>query len=134
VDEGLDSALRDIKLGSLDGFFVMDAFDSPLIQQVKGSKDFEIADIRPPEAFFATKDWNGRPMYAPATVAPGIFRSTKTITVDAILIANTRFIHSREENGPMAAQALSDAADRATASIIADTHTPKDWVSVQAKP
>lgn len=134
VSEGLDSALRDIKLGSLDGFFVMDAFDSPLIQTVKGSKDFMIADVRPPEAFFATKDWNGRAMYAQATIAPGFFRSTKTITVDAILIANSRFIHSRDDNGPAAAQALSDAADRATASIIADTHTPKDWVSVQSKP
>lgn len=135
---GLETALQRVKDGSLDGFFVMDAPSSPLIDQIaqdkdaKGKQTFQFADVRPNSAFYKIKDWNGRPIFQEAVVIPGTFRSTKSVSVDAVMIAANSFRENREKNGPRAVEALAGAIDRASASILADTHTPRDWVPASA--
>ena len=136
---GLETALQRIKDGSLDGFFVMDAPGSPLIDRIANEKDangrrvFQFGDIRPGTAFYNTKDWAGRPMFQEAVVTPGTFRSTKSVSVDAVMIVNNQFRENRAKNGPKAVDALAAAIDRGSASIFADTKTPRDWVPASAK-
>jgi len=130
---GLETALQRLRDGSLDAFFVMDAPGSPLIDQIgsdkdaKGNRVFQFGDMRPNRAFYAIKDWSGRPMYQEAVVTPGTFRSTKSVSVDAGMIVGNGFREDRAKNGPKAVDALAAAIDRAQAAIYADTKTPRDW-------
>lgn len=136
---GLETALQRIKDGSLDGFFVMDAPGSPLIDQISSEKDakgnlvFQFGDVRPGSSFYGMKDWSGRPMFQEAVVTPGLFQSTKSVSVDAVMIVANAFREDRAKNGPKAVEALASAIDRAGASIFADTKTPRDWTPASAR-
>lgn len=136
---GLDTALDRIKGGTLDGFFVMDAPGSPLIDQIASAKDakgnqlFKFADVRPNDDFYKVTDWSGRTLYQEVVVTPGTFRSTKSVSVDAMLVVANAFRENRAKNGPKAVASLTDATDQASPAILADTHTPRGWVPASAK-
>ena len=134
-DYGLETALQRVRDGNLDGFFVMDAPNSPLIDKIANEKDahgravFQFADVRPGKPFYKLTDWRGRPMYQEAVVTPGFFRSTKSVSVDAVVIVGNEFREDRAKNGPASVEALADAIERAEPSILAETKTPKDWMA-----
>ena len=139
VDYGLETALGRVKDRSLDGFFVMDAPDSPLIERITAEKTadgkpaFKFADVRPSDALYAVKDWAGRPMYQEAVVTPGFLRSTKSVSVDAVVVAANQYREDRKAGGPRVVDALATAINKASAAIIADTKTPRDWTPASAR-
>lgn len=136
---GLETALQRIVDGSVDAFFVMDGPGSELIEQIrtavdaKGKPLYKFMDVRPGRAFYATKDWGGRFLYQEVVLEGGLFHSTKTVSVDALMIVNNDFRESRAKGGPRAAQVLAEAIDRAQAGIFADTKTPRDWRPAAAR-
>ncbi len=134
----LDTALQRITDGSVDAFFVMDGPGSELIDQIrsavdaKGRPQFKFLDVRPGKQFYATRDWSGRNLYQEVVLEGGFFHSTKTVSVDALMIVSNDFRESRSKNGPRATTLLADAIDRAQAGVFADTKTPRDWVPAAA--
>jgi hypothetical protein len=72
-------------------------------------------------------------MFQEAVVTPGTFRSTKSVSVDAVVIVSNPFREDREKNGPKAVDTLAGAIDRASAAIFADTKTPRGWTPTSAQ-
>jgi TRAP-type uncharacterized transport system substrate-binding protein len=135
----LDTALQRITDGSVDAFFVMDGPGSDLIDQIrvavdaKGKPLYKFLDVRPGKQFYASRDWSGRNLYQEVVLEGGFFHSTKTVSVDALMIVSNEFRENRAKNGPRAVGLLAEAIDRAQAGVFADTKTPRDWVPAAAK-
>lgn len=135
----LDTALQRITDGSVDAFFVMDGPGSDLIDQIKSAVDakgrplYKFLDVRPGKQFYATRDWSGRNLYQEVVLEGGFFHSTKTVSVDALMIVANDFRENRAKNGPRAVQLLADAIDRSQAEVFADTKTPRDWIPAAAR-
>jgi hypothetical protein len=129
----VDTALRRVTDGGLDAFFVMDALDSDLLETIRSSTDkngrpmYKFLDLRPGKAFFDIRDWSGRRLFQQVVLEGGLFSSTKTVSVDAIVIVNNAFREDRQKGGPLAIERLATAIDHAQAAIMADTKTPRDW-------
>lgn len=136
---GVETALQRITDGSVDGFFVMDGPGSDLVDQIKTAVDasgnplYKFLDVRPGRQFYATKDWSGRNLYQEVVLAGGFFHSTKTVSVDALMIVSDSFREDRAKGGPRAVGLLAEAIDRAQAAVFADTKTPRDWVPAAAQ-
>ena len=134
-----DSALQRITSGSVDAFFVMDSPHSELLDRIRTAVDarnkptFKFLDVRPGSGFYGLKDWRNQFLYQEVVLEGGLFSSTKTVSTDAVLIMNNAFRENRQLGGPRAAEALDTAADRATASILADTQAPRDWTPASAR-
>lgn len=136
---GLETALQRITDGSVDAFFVMDGPGSELVEQIRSAVDakgkplYKFLDVRPGRQFYATRDWGGRMLYQEVVLEGGLFHSTKTVSVDALVIVSNEFREDRGKNGPRAVGLLGEAIDRAQAGILADTKTPHDWVPAVAR-
>lgn len=134
-----DTALVLVKDGALDGLFVMEAPNSPLLETIrtavdaKGKALFKFVDIRPGDAFYGIKDWGGRPMFQQQTLVSGWFGDTKVPSVDAVFIADNAFREDRAKGGPQSVAKLSEAIDRAQAAVFAETNTPRDWQPASAR-
>lgn len=139
ADYGLETALQRIIDGSVDAFFVMDSPGSEFVNQIrtavdaKGNPLYKFLDVRPGRQFYDTRDWSGRYLYQEVVLEGGIFHSTKTVSVDALMIIGNDFRENRAKNGPTATKLLADAIDRAQAGVLADTKTPRDWVPAAAR-
>ncbi len=123
--------------GQLDGYFVMDAPGSPLIQSIKaevepGTKKplFKFLDVRPGPRFYALKDWQGVPLYQQVVVSENCWLCdrTKTVSTWAELFVNSQW--ANQDQNESAYAVLQKSVDQADASIRAATLTPKDWTGV----
>jgi TRAP-type uncharacterized transport system substrate-binding protein len=136
---GEETALDRIKDGEIDGFFVMDAPNSDLINRIKtavdakGKRLYKFQDVRPGNELYQTKDWNGKYLFQEATISAGWFSDTRTVSVDAQMITANSYREDRAQHGPEVVSTIINAIDQAQAAIFADTNTPQNWIPASAK-
>jgi TRAP-type uncharacterized transport system substrate-binding protein len=137
------SALEEMLDGQLDGYFVMDAPNSPLVDSIESQTDkngkplYKFIAVNPSDDFFAITDNlnNGKPLYQSTPLAFGNTTDSgflgiggkNTVEVNAEIIVNSNY------NSGITQQyvdILRSAADSADADITAVTNTPSSWTPI----
>ncbi len=127
--DGSETALNKLRDRLIDAFFVMDGPQSPLLQDVRDTVDpkskqriFKFVDLRPSDKLLAIP-FNGRSLYATATLESGWFSSIKSISTPAVLALRDDFYRSY----PAVASKIRQAAEDALPSIAARAGAKPDW-------
>jgi len=127
--DGSATALNKLRDRQLDAFFVMDGPQSPLLQEVRESADtktkkrtFKFVDVRPGPKLLGMQ-FNGRNLYATATLESGWFSAIKTISTPAIIAVREDFYASQSD----AAAKIRQAAEDALPAIAAKVGARPDW-------
>jgi TRAP-type uncharacterized transport system substrate-binding protein len=127
--DGSATALNKLLDRQLDAFFVMDGPQSPLLQEVRETLDpkskhrvFKFVDIRPSAKLLETK-FNGRSLYATATIEAGWFSAIKSISTPAVIAIRDDFYRSQ----PGVAAKIRQSAEDALPSIGARAGARPDW-------
>jgi TRAP-type uncharacterized transport system substrate-binding protein len=127
--DGSETALNKLRDRQIDAFFVMDGPQSPLLQEVRDTVDpktkqrvFKFADLRPSDKLFAIP-FNGRTLYAVATLESGWFSATKTISTPAVIAVREDFYRTYPEVTAKVRQAAEDALP----AIAAKAGAKPDW-------
>jgi TRAP-type uncharacterized transport system substrate-binding protein len=89
--DGSATALNKLRDRQIDAFFVMDGPQSPLLQEVRETVDpktkqriFKFIDVRPSDKLLGVQ-FNGRGLYATATIEAGWFSAIKSISTPAVI-------------------------------------------------
>ena len=129
--DGAATALNKLRDRQLDAFFVMDGPQSPLLQDVRETVDpktkrrvFKFVDMRP-SAKLAGLTFNGRNLYATATLESGWFSAIKSISTPAVIVIRDEFYKSKP---PIAAK-IRQAAEDAAPAIAAKAGARPDWAA-----
>jgi hypothetical protein len=84
--DGSATALNKLRDRQIEAFFVMDGPQSPLLQEVRETIDpktkervFKFVDVRPSDKLLGLR-FNGRSLYATATLEAGWFSAIKSIS------------------------------------------------------
>ena len=95
--DGADTALNNLRDRQIDAFFVMDGSQSPFLQEVRETVDpktkqriFKFVDVRPGEKLTAMP-FNGRNLYATATLESHWFSAIKSIQTPAVIAVRDDF-------------------------------------------
>src|SRR5271166_4684219 len=127
--DGSETALNKLRDRQIDAFFVMDGPQSPLLQDVRETVDpktkkrvFKFVDMRP-SAKLAGLTFNGRNLYATATLESGWFSAIKSISTPAVIVIRDEFYKSKP---PIAAK-IRQAAEDALPAIAARAGARPDW-------
>ncbi len=127
--DGSATALNKLRDRQLDAFFVMDGPKSPLLQEVRETADpktkqraFKFVDIRPGAKLLGTS-FNGRSLYATATLESGWFSAIKTISTPAVIAIREDLYASQ----PNVAAKIRQAAEDALPAIAAKVGARPDW-------
>lgn len=123
------TALNKLRDRQLDAFFVMDGPQSPLLQEVRDTVDpkskqrvFKFVDIRPSAKLLGLQ-FNGRALYATATIESHWFSSIKTLATPAV-IAIRDDVYTGQ---PEVAAKIRQAAEDALPAIAAKVGARPDW-------
>ncbi|WP_018409379.1 TAXI family TRAP transporter solute-binding subunit [Methylocystis rosea] len=123
------TALNKLRDQQLDAFFVMDGPQSPLLQEVRETVDpktkkrvFKFVDVRPTAKLLETQ-FNGRGLYATATVEAGWFSAIKSISTPAVVAIRDDFYKSQ----PEVAAKIRQSSEDALPSIAARAGARPDW-------
>ena len=129
LPDGSETALNKLRDRQLDAFFVMDGPQSPLLQDVRDIVDpktkdriFKFADLRPDDKLFAIP-FNGKSLYAVATLQSGWFSATKTISTPAVIAVRDDFYRTY----PDVTGKIRQAAEDALPAIAAKAGAKPDW-------
>lgn len=129
--DGSATALNKLRDRQIDAFFVMDGPQSPLLQEVRETVDpkskqrvFKFVDIRPGDRLAATQ-FNGRGLYATATLEAGWFSAIKSISTPAVIAIRDDFYKSQ----PSVAATIRQSAEDALPSIAVRAGARPDWRS-----
>ncbi len=127
--DGSETALNKLRDRQIAAFFVMDGPQSPLLQDVRDTVDpktkqriYKFADLRPNDRLFAIA-FNGRALYAPATLESGWFSATKTIATPAVMAVRDDFYRTY----PEVTAKIRQAAEDALPAIAARAGAKPDW-------
>lgn len=127
--DGAATALNKLRDRQLDAFFVMDGPQSPLLQEVREAVDpkskqriFKFVDLRPSTKLLGTQ-FNGRNLYATATLESGWFSAIKTIATPAIIAVREDFYAGQAD----VAGKIRQAAEDALPVIAAKVGARPDW-------
>jgi hypothetical protein len=122
-----DAASERVVNGSIDGFFTVRPLVSGLINRIRTMNDgrgrplFEFVDVR------IAGDSGAPCVWRAAALDFGGAAPVTTLSTDAVLILGTGFRDAHARGGPPAADALAAAIDAASAAILAETRSPRDW-------
>lgn len=107
----------------------MDGPQSPLLQEVRETIDpktkqrvFKFVDVRPNDKLLATP-FNGRSLYATATLKSGWFSAIKSVATPAVIAVRDDFYRSY----PAVAAKIRQAAEDALPPIAARAGARPDW-------
>jgi len=127
--DGSETALNKLRDRQIDAFFVMDGPQSPLLQEVRETIDpktkqrvFKFVDVRPNDKLLATP-FNGRSLYATATLESGWFNAIKSVATPAVIAVRDDFYRSY----PAVAAKIRQAAEDALPPIAARAGARPDW-------
>ena len=127
--DGADTALNKLRDRQIDAFFVMDGPQSPLLQEVRETVDpktkqriFKFVDVRPSEKLTAMP-FNGRNLYATATLESHWFSAIKSIQTPAVIAVRDDFYRGY----PAVAGKIRQAAEDALPAIAARAGARPDW-------
>jgi TRAP-type uncharacterized transport system substrate-binding protein len=127
--DGSDTALNKLRDRQIDAFFVMDGPQSPLLQEVRETIDpktkqriFKFVDMRPDDKLTAIA-FNGRSLYATATLESGWFSALKSIATPAVIAIRDDFYR----NEPALAGKIRQGAEDAVPAIAARAGARPDW-------
>ncbi len=127
--DGAATALNKLRDRQLDAFFVMDGPQSPLLQDVRDTVDpktkdriFKFVDIRPSERLLGLP-FNGRALYATATLESGWFSAIKSIATPAVIAVRDDFYRTY----PQVAAKIRQGAEDALPAIAAKAGARADW-------
>ncbi len=134
--DGSDTALNKLRDGQIDAFFVMDGPQSPLLQDVRETIDpktkkriFKFLDFRPNDRLTQI-NFNGRALYAVATLESGWFSAIKSISTPAVLAIRDDYYRQN----PAVAAKIRQATEDALPAIAAKAGARPAWASdFQAK-
>ena len=123
--DGADTALNKLRDRQIDAFFVMDGPQSPLLQEVRETVDsktkqriFKFVDVR-----LTAMPFNGRNLYATATLESHWFSAIKSIQTPAVIAVRDDFYRSY----PAVAGKIRQAAEDALPAIAARAGARPDW-------
>lgn len=129
TSDASDTALNKLRDNQIDAFFVMDGPQSPLLQDVRDTVDpktkkriFKFVDLRPSDRLTGIP-FNGRSLYATATLESGWFSAIKSISTPAVLAVRDDFYRSY----PAVASKIRQGAEDALPAIAARAGAPSDW-------
>jgi TRAP-type uncharacterized transport system substrate-binding protein len=127
--DGSATALNKLRDHQIDAFFVMDGPHSPLLQEVRETVDpktkqrvFKFVDFRPGERISGMR-FNGRGLYATATLESGWFSAIRSISTPAVIAIREDFYRTR----PAVAAKIRQAAEDASPAIAARAGARPDW-------
>lgn len=127
--DGSATALNKLRDRQIDAFFVMDGPQSPLLQEVRETVDpktkqrvFKFVDFRPNERLAAVR-FNGRGLYATATLESGWFSAIRSLSTPAVLAIRDEFYRSQ----PAVAAKMRQAAEDASPAIAVRAGARPDW-------
>jgi TRAP-type uncharacterized transport system substrate-binding protein len=127
--DGAATALNKLSDRQIDAFFVMDGPQSPLLQDVRETIDpktkqrlFKFVDIRPSSRLLGSA-FNGRSLYATATIESGWFSAIKSISTPAVIAIRDEFYKSDATTAGKIRQAAEDALP----AIAAKAGARPDW-------
>lgn len=127
--DGSATALNKLRDRELDAFFVMDGPRSPLLQDVRETVDpktkkrvFKFVDLRPSDKLL-TLQFNGRPIYATATLEAGWFSAIKSISTPAVIAIRDDYYRAQ----PALAAKIRQAAEDALPAIAAKAGARPNW-------
>lgn len=127
--DGSATALNKLQDRQLDAFFVMDGPNSPLLEEVRETVDpktkkrvFKFVDFRPSGKLLGVQ-FNGRGLYALATLEPGWFSAIKSIATPAVIAIRDDFYKSQ----PAVAAKIRQAAEDALPAIAVRAGARPDW-------
>ena len=127
--DGAETALNKLRDRQLDAFFVMDGPQSPLLQQVRETVDpktknriFKFVDMRPNDKLLGTP-FNGRPLYATATLESGWFSAIKSIATPAVIAVRDDWY----KGYPAIAAKIRQGAEDALPAIAAKAGAKPEW-------
>lgn len=127
--DGSETALNKLRDRQIDAFFVMDGPQSPLLQDVRDTVDpktkqriFKFADLRPSDKLLAVP-FNGRSLYATATLESGWFSAIKSISTPAVIAVRDDFYRTY----PEVTAKIRQAAEDALPAIAAKAGAKPDW-------
>ena len=127
--DGSETALNKLRDHQLDAFFVMDGPQSPLLQDVRDTTDpktkqrvFKFVDLRPGDKLLALP-FNGRSLYATATLESGWFSAIKSIATPAVIAVRDDFYRTYPEVTAKIRQGGEDALP----AIAAKAGAKPDW-------
>jgi TRAP-type uncharacterized transport system substrate-binding protein len=127
--DGSDTALNKLRDRQIDAFFVMDGPQSPLLQEVRETVDpktkqriFKFVDMRPDDKLTAIA-FNGRSLYATATLEAGWFSALKSIATPAVFAIRDDFYR----NEPAVTAKIRQGAEDALPAIAARAGARPDW-------
>jgi hypothetical protein len=132
-DDDADTALERIEDGSIDGLFLMEPLDSPMVDQVRvrtdarGKPVFMFIDLRPGPDLFRVADGGGHCLYRLTALDFGGPFPVTTVSADAVMILARAFREAHARSGPFAADALASAIEAVQAGMLADTKSPGGW-------
>ncbi|MBY6243247.1 TAXI family TRAP transporter solute-binding subunit [Methylosinus sp. Sm6] len=127
--DGSATALNKLRDRQIDAFFVMDGPHSPLLQEVRETVDpktrqrvFKFVDFRPGERLSGQR-FNGRALYATATIESGWFSALRSISTPAVIAIRDEFYRGQ----PSIAAKIRQAAEDASPAIAARAGARPDW-------
>jgi TRAP-type uncharacterized transport system substrate-binding protein len=127
--DGAATALNKLRDRELDAFFVMDGPKSPLLTDVRETIDpktkkrvFKFVDLRPNEKLLALQ-FNGRPIYATATLESGWFSAIKSLATPAVIAVRNEYYQAN----PAVAAKIRQAAEDALPAIAAKAGARPNW-------
>jgi len=127
--DGSETALNKLRDHQIDAFFVMDGPQSPLLQEVRDTVDpktkqriFKFADLRPSDKLLGIP-FNGRSLYATATLESGWFSAIKSIATPAVIAVRDDFYRTYPEVTAKVRQGAEDALP----AIAAKAGARPDW-------
>lgn len=127
--DGSATALNKLRDRQIDAFFVMDGPQSPLLQEVRETVDpktkqrvFKFVDFRPSDKLSGVQ-FNGRGLYATATLESGWFSAIKSISTPAVIAIRDDFYKSH----PAVAAKIRQSAEDALPSIAVRAGARPDW-------
>ncbi len=127
--DGAATALNKLSDRQIDAFFVMDGPQSPLLQAVRDTVDpktkqrlYKFVDLRPSDKLLALP-FNGRSLYATATLESGWFSAIKSISTPAVLAVRDDFYRTY----PEVTAKIRQGAEDALPVIAAKAGARPDW-------
>jgi TRAP-type uncharacterized transport system substrate-binding protein len=127
--DGSSTALNKLRDHQIDAFFVMDGPQSPLLQEVRETVDpktkqrvFKFVDVRPDEKLLNAQ-FNGRSLYAIATIEAHWFSAIKTISTPAVIAIRDEYYR----NQPAVAAKIRQSAEDALPAIAVRAGARPDW-------
>ena len=127
--DGAATALNKLSDRQIDAFFVMDGPQSPLLQAVRDTVDpktkqrlYKFVDLRPSDKLLALP-FNGRSLYATATLESGWFSAIKSISTPAVIAVRDDFYRTY----PEVTAKIRQGAEDALPSIAAKAGARPDW-------